>query len=145
MNTHISQDLNNVLEGSGEGRSAQKYEKPVLERVDLFPLPHGPNATLNAFNLSGTIATDMTWRCYSEKLARAFPTKGAGVWFYQFERTYQREFLTNRPTCEAQGDPGKAKYLRCHGGDLAFQFGNWVDAVSGCVAMETKDGDRLSC
>ncbi|PWN29863.1 alpha/beta-hydrolase [Jaminaea rosea] len=128
LDTRIAQEENIVLEGSGEGDSAQNYTADVLARTDLFPLgtSHPPNATLNAFNLSATINTDLLFRCYGQKIAHW--SSWPGSWFYQFERSFQRDFNVNRPTCGPVGDPGSSAYLRCHGGELPFLFGNFPDA-----------------
>ncbi|KAL4898344.1 Alpha/Beta hydrolase protein [Aspergillus ambiguus] len=100
---------------------------------DLFPMPDGPNSTLNLFNVTSRVATDGIFRCIDEATAYAgsinhiFPD----VYFYEFNRSYQMAgYSPNPPLCEAPrtaelpaGDPSK-EYFKCHSGELFYVFGN---------------------
>jgi hypothetical protein len=67
---------------------------------NLFPLPSGPNATLDAFNLTTHLATDAGLRCLDQAIA--YTAADNQAWFYEFTRTYQpinHEY--NSPVCDA--------------------------------------------
>ncbi|KAI0262433.1 alpha/beta-hydrolase [Gloeopeniophorella convolvens] len=99
----------------------------------LFPVPAGPNATLNVFNVTARITTDIEFRCLDQAAAlsalnhNVFPK----IWMYQFERSYQTPgFDPNAPICDAPitathpfGDPSQ-EYFKCHSGELFFVWGN---------------------
>lgn len=77
---------------------------------DLFPLPSGPNATLNLFNLTAHLATDSGFRCLDHALAYAAAHNGISesVWVYEFARSYQPTSFDVQPLCRApvmQGYP----------------------------------------
>lgn len=123
------QAIESVLNGQQSGIAQE-----AINEETLFPLGYGNNETLSAFNLSAQIGTDVIFRCidqatvYSSLKHEIFPE----VYFYQFERAYQTPgFDPNSPTCDAQktkekpfGDPS-LPYLRCHSGDLYFEFGTF--------------------
>jgi carboxylesterase type B len=104
----------------------------IISNTDLFPLPTGSNATLDVFNLTARLATDVEFRCIDQATVHSaiqngvFPT----AYYYQFDRSYQTPgWDPNAPTCDAPvtashplGDPS-LPYFRCHSGDLMFQFG----------------------
>lgn len=98
-----------------------------------FPVPAGPNATLDVFNASAQVATDSEFRCLDEATAysaikhEVFPS----VYFYEFNRSYQLStYQPNAPVCDAPitpshplGDPS-AEYFKCHSGELYYVFGS---------------------
>lgn len=114
------------------------FAKVALANENLFPLGTSlsNNASLNAFNLSAQIATDVIFRCLDQAtVLSALKHKSfQKSWYYQFERTYQPSgFDPNSPVCDApktknrpNGDPS-LPYLRCHSGDLLFEFGNYAN------------------
>lgn len=73
------------------------YEHPdiaqaVISNTSLFPLPNTGNATLDAFNVSARIATDVELKCldqatvYSGVRSGAFPK----AWYYQVRSSFLR-------------------------------------------------------
>lgn len=77
---------------------------------DIFPLPSGPNATLNIFNLTTHLATDSGLRCLDQALAYAAAHNGISesVWSYEFSRGYQPTTFDPQPLCHppvTQGYP----------------------------------------
>ncbi|KAH9947522.1 carboxylesterase from carbohydrate esterase [Amylocystis lapponica] len=91
----------------------------------LFVQPTGANATLDVFNVTARIATDIEFRCLDQATAWS-----ASIWFYQFNRSYQlANYSLNDPTCQAPvspaypyGDPSQ-EYFKCHAGELYYVFG----------------------
>ncbi|GES60433.1 carboxylesterase, type B [Aspergillus terreus] len=112
--------------------NASGIPPPLVLSSGLFPVPNGPNATLNLFNATSRVATDGIFRCIDQATAYAgainhiFPD----VYFYEFNRSYQMAgYSPNPPLCEAPrtaefpaGDPSK-EYFKCHSGELFYVFG----------------------
>ncbi|EIN11150.1 alpha/beta-hydrolase [Punctularia strigosozonata HHB-11173 SS5] len=104
-----------------------------VEASGLFPTPAGPNSTLDVFNVTARITTDVEFRCLDQAAAisalnhSVFPD----IWFYQFNKSYQTPgFDPNAPVCDApidaahpHGDPSQ-EYFKCHSGELFFVWGN---------------------
>jgi carboxylesterase type B len=109
------------------------FPSSLVESSGLFPLPSGPNATLDVFNVSARVATDTIFRCidqatiYASLTSRTF---APNAYLYEFNRSYQTpSFNPNAPLCDAPitasypyGDPN-LEYFKCHSGDLYFVFG----------------------
>lgn len=57
----------------------------------LFPLPSGPNSTLNVFNVTARITTDIEFRCLDQATAISAVKNSvfSSVYFYSFYRSYQ--------------------------------------------------------
>lgn len=121
--------IGSVLQGN-----QSVFGTSALKKASLFPLGSGSNITLAAFNLSSQIATDVEFRCidqatvYSALKNHVVPK----VYFYEFLRSYQTPgFDPNAPTCDAPKTPEKPlgdpdlPYLRCHSGDLYYEFGTF--------------------
>ncbi|PCH35223.1 carboxylesterase from carbohydrate esterase [Wolfiporia cocos MD-104 SS10] len=97
----------------------------------LFTPPTGPNATLDVFNVTARVATDMEFRCLDQATAYSAIEHDLfeSVWFYQFNRTYQPTgYSPNYPVCNAPidathpyGDPSQ-EYFKCHSGELYYVF-----------------------
>lgn len=73
----------------------------------LFPLPEGQNVTLNIFNVTARIMTDLLFRCFDQASVTSavqhnvFPQ----IFVYQIDRTYQLPaFDPNKPLCDATPD-----------------------------------------
>ncbi|KAH8674144.1 Alpha/Beta hydrolase protein [Xylariales sp. PMI_506] len=100
----------------------------------LFPLPALTNETLAIFNLTSHVSTDGVFRCIDQATIYAGLETGrfnpAGVYYYEFNRTYQTLGWPGLDVCEAPvtpdhpyGDPD-AEYFKCHSGELYYVFGN---------------------
>ncbi|CAD0087901.1 unnamed protein product, partial [Aureobasidium vineae] len=100
----------------------------------LFPLgtSRTNNATLDVFNTTTRISTDLSFRCVNQFEAYAGVKDGVlpNIWFYEFNRTYQDPAYNPNLVCAAPvtpshpyGDPSQ-EYFKCHAGDLANTFGN---------------------
>ncbi|KAI9067005.1 carboxylesterase from carbohydrate esterase [Trametes sanguinea] len=98
----------------------------------LFPEPTGPNVTLNVFNVTARVTTDVEFRCLDQATAFSGVSHNLfkSVWFYEFNRSYQTPgFDPNFPVCEAPitpehplGDTSQ-EYFKCHSGELYYVFG----------------------
>ncbi|KAK5997691.1 Venom carboxylesterase-6-like protein [Cladobotryum mycophilum] len=110
-----------------DGFDASQYQEA------LFPVPPGPNATLNVFNATTHFSTDAMARCFNQAIAYAGSKNRVfkSVWYYEYERSYQSAgFEVNVPVCDAPvtmshpyGDTN-LPYFKCHGGDVYYVFGN---------------------
>ncbi|OCH86808.1 carboxylesterase from carbohydrate esterase [Obba rivulosa] len=120
----------------------------TVENNSLFPVPTGPNATLDVFNLTARVTTDIEFRCLDQATAISAVKHNLlkSVWFYEFNRSYQTSpgFDPNFPVCDAPvdaehpfGDPSK-EYFKCHSGDLYYTFGNLPTAT-----LPYRDADDL--
>ncbi len=76
---------------------------------DNFPIPNGPNKTLDVFNVTARVSTDLQFRCVDEATAYAATLRGLfdPLYYYEFNRGYQIPYWSpNPPTCEAPISPG---------------------------------------
>ncbi|CAL1710040.1 unnamed protein product [Somion occarium] len=99
----------------------------------LSPVPTGPDALANAFNVTARVTTDVEFRCLDQATAFSGVKHNLfkSIWFYEFNRSYQTPgFDPNFPNCEAPiddthplGDTTK-EYYKCHSGELFYVFGN---------------------
>lgn len=98
----------------------------------LFPQPNTGNLTLDIFNVTARIATDVEFRCLDQATIFSAIKHGvfSDVFYYEFDRSYQTPgFNPNAPVCQPpitathpNGDPS-LPYFKCHSGDLYYQFG----------------------
>ncbi|PCH35222.1 alpha/beta-hydrolase [Wolfiporia cocos MD-104 SS10] len=98
----------------------------------LFVPPTGENATLDVFNVTARVATDMEFRCLDQATAYSAVQHDLfeSIWFYQFNRSYQDPAVDpNYPVCDAPvdathpyGDPSRG-YFKCHLGEMYYVFG----------------------
>ncbi|GJJ08793.1 hypothetical protein Clacol_003012 [Clathrus columnatus] len=114
-----NQDLTVALQPIINTQSAAAVARP-----DLFPIPDGPNATLNIFNVTARIATDVEFRCLDQATALA------AVKNKIFSSTQTPGSDPNAPVCDApktpefpNGDPN-LPYFQCHSGELYYVFGS---------------------
>ncbi|EIW55220.1 carboxylesterase from carbohydrate esterase [Trametes versicolor FP-101664 SS1] len=104
----------------------------------LFPEPSGQNATLNVFNVTAGVTTDVEFRCLDQATAFSGVSHNLfkNVWFYEFNRSYQTPgFSPNFPVCEAPitadspfGDTSQ-EYFKCHSGELYYVFGSLPESL----------------
>ncbi|KAG8991937.1 hypothetical protein FRB94_012141 [Tulasnella sp. JGI-2019a] len=99
----------------------------------LFPVPNMGDYTLDLFNVSSRVGTDDLFRCLNQATVHSAVRHGvfSTSYYYQFDQSYQAPtFDVNAPVC----DPPKTAahplgdlslpYLRCHSGDLFYEFGS---------------------
>jgi hypothetical protein len=76
------------------------FNASMVESSGLFPLPQGPNATLDVFNVTVRATTDAQFRCLNEANAYAAAKSGTfpRLYFYEFQRSYQpKDYSPNAP------------------------------------------------
>ncbi|KAH9947508.1 carboxylesterase from carbohydrate esterase [Amylocystis lapponica] len=90
--------------------------------------PTGPNATLDVFNVTSRVATDVEFRCLDQATAWSAVNHDLfeSVWFYQFNRSYAPAGSVarcNAPVSAAHpyGNPLQ-EYFKCHSGELYYVF-----------------------
>jgi hypothetical protein len=71
----------------------------LIESSGAFPEPSGPNATFNVFNVTSRVATDSEFRCidYASAYAAVQNDVFDGVYFYEFNRSYQLAVYNPNP------------------------------------------------
>lgn len=107
-----------------------EFNLSYIPSTGAFPVPAGPDPTLNNFNVTSRIITDGGLHCLNQATAfsgvkhQVFPD----VYSYVFNRTYQPPTFTNG-ACNAPvtptypfGDPN-LEYFKCHAGDVIWTFG----------------------
>ncbi|KAF4571495.1 type-B carboxylesterase/lipase family protein [Pleurotus pulmonarius] len=119
----------------------------IAQSSNLFPIPSTANHTLDIFNITSRITTDLEFRCLDQATVFAAVRNDVfkSVHMYQFDRSYQTPgFSPNPPTCEAPitashpfGDPS-LPYLQCHSGELYYVFG-----TLGQFPLPFRDDDDL--
>lgn len=119
----------------------------------LFPLYDSGNMTLDSFNVSQRVATDLQFRCVDE--ATVYAASVAGVfprsYYYTMDRTYEGYDPLNLGPALNGGQDAEGPYFRLHGSDLGFTYGNQnplrderdlqaSQLISGYYAAFTKTG-----
>jgi len=96
----------------------------------LFPYYDTGNVTLDSFNVSQRVSTDIQFRCIDQATVYAGVTSGAfkTSYYYQMQRTsggYDPNGLGGPPAAPGYpyGDP-QLPYFRLHGSDMPWVFGN---------------------
>ena len=93
----------------------------------LFPLPNTGNYTLDLFNVSARVATDIQFRCLDQATVYSAVKHNVfgPTFYYEFDRSYQTPgFDPNAPVCDAPITPGfphgnpNLPFFHCHSGDL---------------------------
>ena len=108
------------------------FPASIVENSNDFPTPAGPNATLNAYNVTARVATNAELRCIDQASAYSATLHGVvpSIYYYEFNRSYQTPgFDPNAPVCDAPktakhpfGDPSQ-EYFKCHSGEEFYTFG----------------------
>lgn len=123
----------------------------------LFPYYNTGNITLDSFNVSQRVATDIQFRCIDQATMYAAQHSGAfkSSYYYQMDRTingYDPNKLGGAPVTPGypNGDPN-LPYFKLHGADMPWVFGNLgtlrdaydlysIQLVSGYFAEFVKSG-----
>ncbi|KAF9734810.1 Para-nitrobenzyl esterase 4 [Paraphaeosphaeria minitans] len=128
--TSFSKSLN-----ASQTLTDQGYDANDILGSGLFPVPQSGNTTLDIFNLTARVATDVSFRCptqstiFSAIKNKVFPV----VYSYEIDRGLQLTTWSPNPTtCEAPktaehtlGDPN-LPYWKCHSGELYYEFGTAI-------------------
>ncbi|EJT99690.1 carboxylesterase from carbohydrate esterase [Dacryopinax primogenitus] len=104
-------------------------ETYAIESFGLFPQPNTGNTSLDVFNVTARLATDVEFRCLDQATGVSLAKHGLmkNLWFYQFDRGYNG--YDPNGVCYAPvtaeypyGDPN-LPHFNCHSGDLQYTFG----------------------
>ena len=128
----------------------------------LFPLYSTGNLSLDAFNVSQRVMTDVGFRCIDEAIVYAGPRSGAfpRAYYYAFDRTnggYDPNGLGATGLSAGPVTPGypygnpNLPYFRLHGSEIGFTYGNVfprdaadtkaTQLITGYFASFAKTGD----
>ncbi|KKK24306.1 hypothetical protein ARAM_006436 [Aspergillus rambellii] len=127
--TYPSSEVQTQLEGLKEALGiSTKYAQSIMDS-GLFPLYDTGNITLDSFNVSQRIATNLQTRCTSQATVFAGASSGVfeSAYYYQMHRTSGGYDPNNLGGPAAtldfpKGDP-ELPYFRLHGSDLPWVFG----------------------
>ncbi|MCJ1291316.1 hypothetical protein MMC34_002859 [Xylographa carneopallida] len=105
------------------------YAQSIIDS-GLFPYYNTGNVTLDSFNVSQRVSTDIQFRCIDQATVYAGVTSGAfkSSYYYQMQRSaggYDPNGLGGPPAAPGYpyGDP-QLPYFRLHGSDMPWVFGN---------------------
>jgi hypothetical protein len=106
----------------------------AVDASSLFPTPSSGNYSLDLFNLTARITTDVEFRCLDQATVHSAVRNGVWptAWYYQFDRAYQMPgWNPNPPTCQP---PPTAKYPL---GDPSLPYFKWCVfiIVSSCLEL----------
>lgn len=92
----------------------------------LFPYYDTGNLTLDTFNVSQRVSTDLQFRCVDEATVYASSVSGAFPvsYYYNIDRTYEGYDPLNLGPALNGGINPEGNYFRLHGSDLGFTYGN---------------------
>ncbi|KAF4629309.1 hypothetical protein G7Y89_g8842 [Cudoniella acicularis] len=99
------------------------YAQSVIDS-GLFPLYSTGNMTLDAFNVSQRVATDLQFRCIDQATVSTASNSGAfsNAYYYQMQRSING-YDPNNLGGPANNDPN-LPYFKLHGADMPWVFGN---------------------
>ncbi|KAI9690702.1 MAG: hypothetical protein M1820_009878 [Bogoriella megaspora] len=127
-------DITSEVEGIAASLSISQAAAQSIIDSGLFPYYDTGNLTLDTFNVSQRVSTDIQFRCideatvYAASVSKAFPQS----YYYTMDRTYQGYDPDKLGTNLSAGpiEPGypygnpEVPYFRLHGSDLGFTYGN---------------------
>ncbi|CAN8104696.1 unnamed protein product [Discula destructiva] len=119
-------NITTEVQGIAQSLSISEAQAQRVIDSGLFPFYDSGNLTLDAFNVSQRVATDLQFRCIDEATVYASSVSGAFPvsYYYNIDRTYEGyDPLNLGPTLNGGVDPD-SNYFRLHGSDLGFTFGS---------------------
>lgn len=119
-------NITSEVQGIASSLSISQAQAQRVIDSGLFPYYDTGNLTLDTFNVSQRVSTDLQFRCideatvYAASVSGAFPTS----YYYNIDRTYEGyDPLDLGPTLNGGVNP-EGNYFRLHGSDLGFTYGN---------------------
>ncbi|KAI9684853.1 MAG: hypothetical protein M1822_005501 [Bathelium mastoideum] len=127
-------DITSETEGIAASLAISQSEAQSIVDSGLFPYYSTGNLSLDSYNVSQRVSTDIQFRCideatiYAASVSKAFPR----AYYYTIERTYEGYDPNNLGANLSAGpvEPGypygdpELPYFRLHGSDLGFTYGN---------------------
>lgn len=120
------EDITSEVEGIAASLSITRAQAQRVIDSGLFPYYDSGNLTLDTFNVSQRVATDLQFRCIDEATVYAASVSGAfpRAYYYNIDRTYEGyDPLSLGPSLNGGENP-EGNYFRLHGSDLGFTYGN---------------------
>ena len=126
--------ITSEVQGIAASLGISEPEAQSILDSGLFPYYSSGNITLDSFNVSQRVSTDIQFRCideatiYAASVSKAFPR----AYYYTIDRTYEGYDPNNLGANLSAGpvEPGypygdpELAYFRLHGSDLGFTYGN---------------------
>jgi hypothetical protein len=114
------------LQGIQATLGINSYWAQTIIDSGLFPYYDTGNVTLDSFNVSARVTTDIQFRCIDQATIYAGATSGAfkEAWFYEIERTYTDGGYDPNGLGGPPNNDTNLPYFRQHGSDMPTVFGN---------------------
>lgn len=119
-------NITSEVQGIASSLSISQTEAQRVIDSGLFPYFDTGNLTLDAFNVSQRVSTDLQFRCIDEATVYAASVSGAfpASYYYNIDRTYEGYDPLNLGPALNGGVNPEGNYFRLHGSDLGFTYGN---------------------
>lgn len=122
------ENITSEVQGIVSSLSISETEAQRVVDSGLFPFYDSGNLTLDSFNVSQRVSTDLQFRCvdeatmYAASVSTVFPR----AYYYTIDRTYEGyDPLGLGPALNGgDDDSAEGNYFRLHGSDLGFTYGN---------------------
>lgn len=148
-----SENITSEVEGIASSLSISTAAAQSVIDSGLFPFYDTGNLTLDTFNVSQRVSTDLQFRCFDEatvyaaSVSQVFPSS----YYYTIDRTYEGYDPLGLGPALNGGENPEGNYFRLHGSDLGFTYGNQnplrderdlqaSQLISGYYAEFTKSG-----
>jgi carboxylesterase type B len=119
-------NITSEVQGISSSLSISQAEAQRVIDSGLFPYFDTGNLTLDTFNVSQRVSTDLQFGCIDEATVYAASVSGVfpASYYYKFDRTYGGyDPLGLGPELNGEVNP-EGNYFRLHGSDLGFAYGN---------------------
>lgn len=119
-------NITTEVQGIAASLSISQAQAQRVIDSGLFPYYDSGNLTLDTFNVSQRVATDLQFRCIDEATVYAASVSGAfpKAYYYNIDRTYEGYDPLNLGPGLNGGINPEGNYFRLHGSDLGFTYGN---------------------
>lgn len=120
------ESITSEVQGIAASLSISQAQAQRVIDSGLFPYYDSGNLTLDTFNVSQRVSTDLQFRCVDEATIYAASVSGAfpKAYYYNIDRTYEGyDPLNLGPSLNGGLNP-EGNYFRLHGSDLGFTYGN---------------------
>lgn len=119
-------NITSEVQGIASWLSISQAQAQRVIDSGLFPYYDSGNLTLDTFNVSQRVSTDLQFRCIDEATVYAASVSGAfpASYYYIIDRTYEGYDPLNLGPALNGGINPEGNYFRLHGSDLGFTYGN---------------------
>lgn len=131
FSTYPTTPVTSLSEGLQVGLSISAAYAESIINSNLFPYYSTGNITLDSFNVTQRVATDIQFRCIDQATVYAGTHSGAfkTSYYYQMDRAYEG-YNPNNVGATGPIEPGypygnpEEPYFKLHGADMPWVFGN---------------------